>query len=464
MSFKIKYDGQGYATLEDQTNPTPDANALVFDDFVVGRGKGDARLQPGYIAESFMEAKLKADTMADEIAQYNQSVEVARHLPDQIAADALVDRSKIRLEWVNSMQVGSPGFGGAMASAAQVVHAQQAWNQIEDDMAAAGLSEVERLEYQRRVSDYLSSTQGSAIPLNTGTLAFIQNQIGEPGEPDPRGQDANPDELCFLGDVSVAISVDTEEPHSKAQNTKRISEISVGDCVLTYVDSSGLKTGEVVGVKRSRVSHILDFWGTGVTPGHAYFCAGGKFAGHHVPIMDILRTDGAVMRADGSLMRASTGADVGSEDDQLLRVFTGDKLSDGSFAVSTSGTLRAGMRVRLQDGREFKLLDLIIANGGRVTADGLIQPSDGSDPTPLHWTFTESLPKPEDYILARSAVTLEEIYAAGEWEAIGTRMASPEGAQPTQGRPKPNIPPAFADRPDVPKHRVRERSSASKLQ
>jgi hypothetical protein len=163
-------------------------------------------------------------------------------------------------------------------------------------------------------------------------------------------------------------------------------------------------------------------------------------------------------------MRASTGADVGSEDDQLLRVFTGDKLSDGSFAVSTSGTLRAGMRVRLQDGREFKLLDLIIANGGRVTADGLIQPSDGSDPTPLHWTFTESLPKPEDYILARSAVTLEEIYAAGEWEAIGTRMASPEGAQPTQGRPKPNIPPAFADRPDVPKHRVRERSSASKLQ
>lgn len=71
--------------------------------------------------------------------------DLVRHLPDEIVADALVYHTKIRLEWVNSMQVSSLGFGGAMASAAQVMHAQQAWNQIEDNMAAAELLEVERL-------------------------------------------------------------------------------------------------------------------------------------------------------------------------------------------------------------------------------------------------------------------------------------------------------------------------------
>jgi hypothetical protein len=290
-------------------------------------------------------------------------------------------------------------------------------------------------------------------PIYSALGEFTGFEI-DPDNPRPQGSDP---ELCFLSDTKIlTLALKPVE--------KDIQNIISSDLIAAYDFEGNIYPGRVTAVFRNSVFHILDFHGTGVTPGHAYFCAGGKFAGHHVPIMDILRTDGAVMRADGSLMRASTGEDVGSEEDRLLEVFTGDKLSDGSFVVSTSGTLRAGMRVRLQDGREFKLLDLIIANGGRVTADGLIQPSDGSDPTPLHWTFTESLPKPEDYILARSAVTLEEIYAAGEWEAIGTRMASPEGAQPTQGRPKPNIPPAFADRPDVPKHRVRERSSASKLQ
>ncbi|MEP2781239.1 MAG: hypothetical protein ABJO67_08475 [Pseudoruegeria sp.] len=77
------------------------------------------------------------------------------------------------------------------------------------------------------------------------------------------------------------------------------------------------------------------------------------------------------------------------------------------------------------------------------------------------YTYGEELPKPEDYVLSRSEVSLQEIYAAGEWEQIGTRMPAPADMiglntnrtstllQPS--KPEPNMPPAFANRPDVPR-------------
>jgi hypothetical protein len=89
------------------------------------------------------------------------------------------------------------------------------------------------------------------------------------------------------------------------------------------------------------------------------------------------------------------------------------------------------------------------------------------------WTFSEDLPKPEDYILGRSDVTLEAIYAAGEWEQIGTQMPAPEGMvglntnhtstllQPS--KPHPNIPPAFATHPDAP-HRSKARPPMNRKQ
>jgi hypothetical protein len=36
----------------------------------------------------------------------------------------------------------------------------------------------------------------------------------------------------------------------------------------------------------NRATHILDFCGTGTTPGQAYFCADGPNKGGHAPIMD----------------------------------------------------------------------------------------------------------------------------------------------------------------------------------
>lgn len=210
----------------------------------------------------------------------------------------------------------------------------------------------------------------------------------------------------------------------------------------------------------NQATHMLDFWGAGVTPGHAYYCADGKFKGQHVPLMDILRTDGAIMQADGTMVRAATGCEVGCEGDQFIHVITGDKGPDGNVIVSGHKKIRAGTRIYLEDDKHYSVLDLITANGGNLTSDDLIQKTQNGSATPLHWTFSDSIPNPEDHILERSEVTLEEIYAAGEWEQIGTRLAAPDGMaeltstqtnMPLQpSKPEPNVPPAFANHPDAP--------------
>jgi hypothetical protein len=73
-----------------------------------------------------------------------------------------------------------------------------------------------------------------------------------------------------------------------------------------------------------------------VTPGHVFLCGAGRFQGRHVPLIDILRDDGAVVRQDGSLMRASTGCAVGSDADRVIEVVAAD---------GTRRWLRAGTRV-----------------------------------------------------------------------------------------------------------------------
>lgn len=98
-----------------------------------------------------------------------------------------------------------------------------------------------------------------------------------------------------------------------------------GDMVL-----SPDKTGALVPARLTRtfvndVAHVPDFHGTGVTPGHVFLCGAGRFRGRHVPLIDILRDDGAVVRQDGSLMRASTGGCVvGSDGDRLIGVVAAD--------------------------------------------------------------------------------------------------------------------------------------------
>ena len=288
-----------------------------------------------------------------------------------------------------------------------------------------------------------------------------------------------PPDHCFLSDTPIQMwpldpsikprrdgNYDEALVLSKVWE-KPIREIRVGDLVVSYDEQGRIKPGPVTRTMENVATHILDFWGTGTTPGHAYYCADGRFQDQHVPILDILRSDGAIMRADGAMVRAATSCEVGSLGDRMIHASATLQKPDGSWTDPKAGKVRFGTRVILPDGQHMSFLEMAAREGWRVSDDGymvgMLKGEDGQlRPQKFHFPYGygEELPKPEDYILARSAVTLEEIYAAGEWEQIGTRLPAPSGMvglstnhtstllQPS--KPLPNIPPAFANRPDAP--------------
>lgn len=249
---------------------------------------------------------------------------------------------------------------------------------------------------------------------------------------------------------------------------KPISEIKVGDLVISYDDKGRLKPGPVTRTMQNQATHLLDFWNTGVTPGHAYYCADGKFKDQHVPLMDILRTDGAIMRADGTMIRAATNCEVGSMGDMMINASATLQKPDGTWTEPKPGKVRFGTRTILPDGTHMSFMEMAASEGWKVSSGdgcmiGMVKDENGTlreQKFLFPYTHGEELPKPEDYILARSDVTLEAIYAAGEWEQIGTRMPAPSemvwlntnytGTLLQPSKPEPNIPPAFADHPDAP--------------
>ncbi|MCG7522234.1 hypothetical protein [Ruegeria sp. Ofav3-42] len=267
---------------------------------------------------------------------------------------------------------------------------------------------------------------------------------------------------CFIAETPIQMwptdpslkprddgSYDEELVLSKVWD-KPISEIRTGDLVVAYDDRGRLAPKSVTRTMTNTAKHVLDFWGTGVTPGHAYFCADGKFKGQHVPLLDILRTDGTIMNSDGTQIRAATGCDVGSIHDRLVHVVVGDKKPNGQIAIREQGQIRLGTRIYLENGEQHCVLDILNANGAQITEDGYIRPGAGGAKVPLSWTFSEQLPKPEDYILERSKVTLEEIYAAGEWEQIGPRLPAPDSseASPQRRNAMPDYPREQLGRPE----------------
>ncbi|GHB50683.1 hypothetical protein GCM10007094_44740 [Pseudovibrio japonicus] len=223
--------------------------------------------------------------------------------------------------------------------------------------------------------------------------------------------------LCFLPGTPILLPDGSE---------KRIEEIVVGDLVQSYNASGDLVVSRVSKVFHNQSQHILDVFGLMVTPGHVTYCGEGPFAGQHVPMIDILRSDGALMKSDGTLVRASTGCVVGSEGDALIWAVTGERRGDGTVAIKEKAQIRAGSRFILDDGRDICLLDLIKAAGGALTGDGSIKLSGSEAALPFHWIFSESLPAPEDYVLQRSQLSLKEIYGAGKWEG-GASNFSGEG-------------------------------------
>ena len=195
---------------------------------------------------------------------------------------------------------------------------------------------------------------------------------------------------------------------------KPIEEIRTGDIVVSHDKNGHMQPGTVGPTFVNQSSHILDFWGTKVTPGHAYYCAGGKFEGQHVPLIDILRTDGVVKHQDGTLIRAATNCEVGSLDDQMVQVaFFEDAEARAANRFETK-PLRLGTKFLQEDGTTISLRMMIEAGGFEITGNGLLRNKDGQEaPATL---LDRAFPNPEDYILARSKLTLNAIYST-PWES-----------------------------------------------
>lgn len=179
---------------------------------------------------------------------------------------------------------------------------------------------------------------------------------------------------CFLASTPIALPDGSARP---------IEQIHVGDEVLSYNATGALVAARVTRTLQKQVKHILDFHGTMVTPGHVYFCSEGKFAGQHVPLIDILRSDGGIQTQEGVNLRASTKAEIGSPLDQMIAVIAGERTGDGRAQVAEEGHIRLGTRYILEDGHDISIAELIAGAGGRVTEDGLIA-QDGAEPAPFH--------------------------------------------------------------------------------
>lgn len=188
---------------------------------------------------------------------------------------------------------------------------------------------------------------------------------------------------------------------------RRIEEISCGDCVVSYGSDGELVPGVVTDVMSREVDVVIDFHGVGVTPGHLFLCGRGSREGQHIPLMDIIRDDGVVVRMDGTEVRAATNCEIGSEGDRMVWAVAGCFHDDGNFQVKDVGQLRYGTRMKMKTGEDLSIMELVITNGGKLLESGCINfPGDESN-LPFIWPFTERLPRPEDYVLQRSAVSFE---------------------------------------------------------
>ena len=218
---------------------------------------------------------------------------------------------------------------------------------------------------------------------------------------------------CFLASTPILMSDGSE---------KSIEEIQPGDMVKSYDKDGKLVAGRVKQTFVKEVEHVLDFFGTGVTPGHVYYCGAGKFKGQHVPLIDILRDDGGVVAADGTLIRAATGMPIGSENDvKMVWAVRGTKTSSGAFQVSERKKIRLSTRVITEAGSDLSVADILKGVEAYVNKNAMIQVDQNSDTEmPFLWTFSESIPKPEDYVLLRSGLTLAEVQNPGELDGVAT--------------------------------------------
>ncbi|WP_299867613.1 hypothetical protein [uncultured Roseobacter sp.] len=285
-----------------------------------------------------------------------------------------------------------------------------------------------------RLSDNDLSALGMS-PITTGVS-------WDRGINDSVGQTIEWKESCFAPEVPIDMwpldpdfAPDPTNPQKQYDQqavrvkvwTKPIEQIEVGDIVVSFDANGNLVPGPVTRTFQNDAKILLDFHGTRVTPGHIYFRPDSKKAHKYETLIDVLRDDGVIKHQDGTLIRAATNAPVGSPRDGFVRAITGTRKADGTVEQKDAGRIRLGTRVLVGSGQARKswaVADLIEAGGGVVGDDELIRAGDGPA-MPFHWEFGDTLPKPEDFVLACSGTTLEDIYKAAEWESQGPRLPAP---------------------------------------
>lgn len=104
---------------------------------------------------------------------------------------------------------------------------------------------------------------------------------------------------------------------------KPVGEVRAGSLVVPYHDGVRIESAPVTSIMIGTETHLLDFWDTDTSLGHAHYCDGNKSGGQDAALIDISLVEGTVMRAGGPLVPAATDFEVCSMGDMM-------KVEDGT--------------------------------------------------------------------------------------------------------------------------------------
>lgn len=134
---------------------------------------------------------------------------------------------------------------------------------------------------------------------------------------------------CLISDSSIQTSPLDSSLKSPSDGTydeklilsktweKPVSGIRAGNLVVPYHDNVRIESDPVTGIMTSTDTHLLDFWDTDTSLGHAHHCDGDESRGQYVALIDTPRVEGTVMRAVGPLIHAATDFEVCSMGDMM---------------------------------------------------------------------------------------------------------------------------------------------------
>ncbi|GEM_PF-4770071 len=239
---------------------------------------------------------------------------------------------------------------------------------------------------------------------------------------------------CFTADTQISMwpTVPELQPNTDGHFDqaavqahvwkKPIAEIRSGDIVVSFDAKDRLVPGTVGRVYQNKVENILDFFGTGVTPGHVYLCGEGPDQGKFMTLFEIMRRDGTLVTAEGHSIRANSMALVGSEADRPVKFCAIGPQVPGQrdYPIYERRTLRTGHYIFFAkpDNRWLTVQQFLDEEGWEVQEDGSIVTQDGYA-LEAAVLGDKRLPRPEDYIIAHSGADFSALRASHDAEKAG---------------------------------------------